>query len=340
MHAPLKNSFLIATLAWIVAVAPPTDRSGRGLLLAQDNESSAHASGGFEVDPNWPQRPDSITWGHVPGVAVDTGDQVWVFTRAKTPIQVYDTEGNFIRAWGEGKIGKAHHLKIDAEGNIWVADNGLHVVLQFTPEGKLLKQLGTSGESGEDESHFNQPTDIAITPSGEVFVSDGYGNNRIVHFDRHGKFVKTWGKLGTRPGEFDLPHAIAIDSQGRLYVADRNNARIQVFDQDGNFLDQWANLLVPWGFAVTASDEIWVCGSSWTPRIGSAMVGIPPKDQLFMKFAPSGKLLELWTVPKGEDGQEQPGQLNWVHAIAFDSQGNLYAGDINGQRVQKFVRRN
>jgi hypothetical protein len=180
---------------------------------------------------------------------------------------------------------------------------------------------------------------MAVTPAGDVFVSDGYGNARIVHFDKNGKYVKAWGSLGSKPGQFSIPHAIAVDSKGRLYVADRNNVRIQVFDQDGKLLDVWQNLIVPWGFCITAKDELWVCGSSpmqWRKEDGA--LGCPPKDQVFMKFNPDGKLLQLWTVPKGADGLEKPGELNWVHAIAVDSKGNLYAGDIKGKRAQKFVR--
>ena len=122
---------------------------------------------------------------------------------------------------------------------IWVADIGNHVVMRFTPEGKLLKMLGTYGEYGTDRTHLNEPTDMVITPRGEMFVSDGYGNSRVVHFDAGGKFVKAWGTLGTRPGQFSLPHAVALDSKGKLYVADRNNARIQVFSPEGESLDTW-----------------------------------------------------------------------------------------------------
>jgi len=207
----------------------------------------------YKVDPNWPQRPENMPWAGTPGVAVDAKDQVWVFTRANPPVQVYTAEGKFVRAWGSDLIGvtptgmSSHGIEIDSQGMIWLVDAGQHVVLQCTPEGKLLKTLGTRGEPGCDETHFNRPTDVAITPDGEVFVSDGYGNSRVVHFDSRGKFVKAWGKLGTGPGEFSLVHAVALDSKGRVYVADRNNARVQVFDPDGKFLAQWQNLLVPWG---------------------------------------------------------------------------------------------
>lgn len=301
----------------------------------------------YEVDPEWPQRPEGMPWGGTPGIAVDADDQVWVFTRADPPVQVYTADGKFVRAWGGDLIGKtpkgltSHQIKIDNQGMIWLADGGNHAVYQCTPEGKLLKTLGTPGEPGCDATHFNRPTDMAITPDGQVFVSDGYGNARVVHFDARGKFVKAWGKLGTAPGEFNLPHAIALDSKGRLYVADRNNARVQVFDPSGKLLDVWQNLLVPWGLWITPNDEIWACGCSpmqW--REEDANLSCPPKDQLFMEFDPSGRVLQLWTVPKGVDGQEQPGELNWVHGIAVDSQGNIYATDIIGQRAQKFVKKN
>ncbi len=290
------------------------------------------------MDTIWPQRPAGIEWGAVPGVAIDGQHRVWIFTRAKPPVQIYSQRGEFLGGWGENDIKTAHFIKVEKDGSVWVSDVGNHVVMQFTPDGKLIKQLGTLGVPGDDASHFNMPTDMVVTPSGDVFVSDGYGNNRVVHFDRSGKYIKSWGRLGSKAGEFSLPHAIAIDSKGRLYVADRNNARVQVFDQSGKVLDVWENLLVPWGLCVLPNDEIWACGSApMTWGMTPQQLGVPPKDQLFMKFSPAGKVLQLWTVPKGQDGQEKPGELNWVHGIAVDSGGNIYAGDITGKRVQKFV---
>jgi len=294
----------------------------------------------YEVDPAWPQRPKGFQWGAMSGLAVDACDHVWLFTRGMPPVQVYDGRGRLVRAWGENIIGTAHGIEIDSKGMVWVTDIAHHVVMQFTPEGKLLKMLGTFGKHGNDAGHFNEPTDVAVTPSGEVFISDGYGNSRVVRFDAGGNFVRAWGRLGTRPGEFSLPHAIALDSQGSVYVADRNNARVQVFDAKGRLLDVWSDLLVPWGICVSPKDEIWVCGSSPMPwREEDTVLGCPPKDQLVMKFDTTGKLLQLWTFPKGEDGKEKPGEINWIHAIALDSRGNLYLGDIVGQRAQKFVRR-
>jgi sugar lactone lactonase YvrE len=293
---------------------------------------------GYELDAKWPQRPASANWGAVPGIAVDAKDNVYVFTREQPPVQVYDAGGKYLRGWGEKSIKNAHHIRIDGQGNVWIADIGNHVVEKYTPEGKLLMTLGTKGQEGRDQAHFNMPTDMAVMPGGDIYVSDGYGNARIVHFDKAGKLLREWGELGPRPGMFSIPHAIVADSKGRLYVADRNNARIQVFDGSGKFLAEWRDLIVPWGLWMTKNDELWVCGSSpmrWRPK--DTNLGVPPNDQILMRFNTDGKLLQLVAIPKGADGLERPGEVNWVHCIAVDSLGNLYLGDIKGKRAQKWL---
>ncbi|MBI4607046.1 MAG: hypothetical protein HY721_34210 [Planctomycetes bacterium] len=326
----------ISVLSSLLAACPPA--------LSQDAARPGYPrvslAVGYEVDPTWPSRPQGVAWGDMPGIAVDPKDNVWAFTRASPPVQVYDASGKLVRSWGDDLVGRAHHIRVDRQGNVWIADIGHHTVSQLTPEGKLLRTLGTKGVPGEDATHLSQPTDMAVSPSGDVFVSDGYGNNRVVRFDKEGRLVKAWGKLGTAAGDFSLPHAIAMDSKGRLYVADRNNVRVQVFDQEGQLLAEWRNLIVPWGIWITPQDDVWVCGSSpmqWRPTDSNC--GVPPKDQVLMRFSTEGKLLQLWAVPKGEDGKERPGELNWVHAMAVDSKGNIYAGDIRGKRAQRFVRK-
>ncbi len=329
----LAPVFLLAGAAALGVAAARAQEKGATPPYPRQNAAVT-----YRVDPAWPKRPADVKWGHVPGIAVDRQDRVYVFTRAEPPVQVYDPAGKLVASWGTGVIHTAHHIKLDGRGHVWVADIGHHVVMEFTPDGKLLRTLGTRGKPGCDETHLDQPTDMAVTPAGDVFVSDGYGNNRVVHFDRNGRFVMAWGKLGTRPGDFSLPHAIAL-VKGRLYVADRNNVRIQVFDPTGKLLEVWDNLLVPWGFWVTPQEDLWVCGSSpmsW--RKEDKVLGCPPSDQIFMKLTAQGRLLQLWSVPKARDGEEKPGECNWLHAVAEDSRGNLYAGDIIGQRAQKFVR--
>ena len=297
----------------------------------------------YSVDPAWPEKPEDFEWFAMPGIAVDDKDQIWTFTRSTPPIQVYTAEGKLVRAWGSKTIRTAHHLKIDHEGNVWVADIGLHIVRKFNPWGEVLLTIGTPGEPGNDRTHLDKPTDMAISPGGDVFVADGYGNNRIVHFNAAGQFVKAWGSLGNGPDQFSLPHAVAMDSTGRLYVADRNNTRIQVYSQAGKLLDSWGDLIIPWGFWMTADDQLWVCGCSpmpWLehPDYPGAPLSCPPKDQILLRFDTGGRVRQLWTLPKGEDGQEQPGDVNWLHAMALDSRGNIYVGDIIGKRAQKLVR--
>jgi len=300
----------------------------------------------FDVDPAWPKRPDHVSGkGWVSGLAVDAADRVWFFRKGPDPVQVYAADGEFVRTWGRGMFDNPHHLRIDHESNVWVADFGLHIVQKFTPEGKLLMTLGVRGEKGTDERHFNMPTDMAVTKSGDIFVTDGYGNRRVVHFDKSGKFIKAFGEAGPKPGQFVLPHAIVANARGMLYIADRNSGRIQLFDQSGKFLDQWSNVLMPWGLSLTRHGELWVCGSSphWWFRHGK----YPEyKDQILMRFTTDGRVRQVWTLPLGDIGPDKdhpdtsklkPGETVGAHCIAQDSKGNVYVGDIYGERAQKFV---
>ncbi len=292
----------------------------------------------YAVDPNWPKRPAELgPSAAVPGIAVDRDDRVWCLSRGLVPVQVFSPQGELVKSWGKGLLTSPHSIRFDGQGNVWISDPDAQVVQKFTPEGRLLLTLGTPSKSGEDASHLNRPTDMAVTPAGEVFVSDGYGNRRVVHFDAHGKFVKAWGEYGGGPGQFCLPHQIVVDSQGTLYVADRNSGRILLFDQQGKFLDQWSNVVMPWGMAITAKDELWVCGSSPQNCFVNGKYP-PPKDQVFMRFSTDGMVRQIWTVPLGVEGRERPGECNWLHAVALDSHGNIYAGDIFGKGTQKFIR--
>ena len=309
-------------------------------LAAQMPDSSSSNKMLCVVDPAWPQKPESFTWGAMSGIAVDTQDLVYLFNRSEPTVQVYRPDGALARTFSTANPKGTHYIKFDAEGNVWLADFRSHIVEKYSPTGKLLLTLGEAGHPGCDASHFNGPTDMTFAPNGDVFVSDGYGNRRVVHFDKQGRFVKAWGEAGTGPGKFALPHAIAADSQGRLYVADRNNARIQVFDTEGKLLAVWDNLLVPWGFAMMEDDKLWVCGSSRVRQPnGDGWCIAPPPDQLLMKLSPEGKVLVRASLPKTAEGAGKPGEVNWVHGIAVDSKGRLYLGDIEGKRAQRFCLR-
>ncbi|MGB0582557.1 MAG: peptidyl-alpha-hydroxyglycine alpha-amidating lyase family protein [Limisphaerales bacterium] len=291
----------------------------------------------FDIDPNWPKYPNHIEQkGWVSGMAIDQQQQIWMFKKGPDPVQVYRTDGTFVRSWGKGLFKSPHQLRIGPDGAIWVADFDQHVIQRFTPEGKLLQTVGTLNESGEDETHFNRPTDMAIMPNGEIFVTDGYGNRRVVHLDKNGKFIKAWGEYGSGPGEFILPHAIVYDSKGRLYVADRNSGRIQVFKQDGSFVDQWTGLIMPWGLHVAEGDEIWVAGSSphWWRRHNKYQ---EYKDQMFMCFSTDGRARLIWTFPLGDPENKKTGETVGAHCLVKDKDGNIYVGDIYTERAQKFV---
>jgi DNA-binding beta-propeller fold protein YncE len=330
------GAFLV--LAGLYRGLAAQERERAPAVAARPSYPRTNLSTGYEPVASWPARPREMTWGAMAGIAISPSGQIWTFNRGPVPVQVYTADGELVSAWGQGRFREPHQVRIDRDGFVWLVDSGMHVVRKFTPDGKLLLTLGTPGEPGEDSAHLNRPTDLAVAPDGNIFVTDGYGNNRIVHFDGRGHFARTWGSLGPEPGQFSLPHSIALDSRGRLFVADRNNARVQVFDQEGRFLAEWRDLLVPWHIVITDGDEIYVCGSSpmrWPVLpIPGLVVGIPPKDQLIMVFTPDGRVTRLCTFPKGQ----HPGEVDWVHAMAVDRQGNLYLGDIQGKRVQKFLR--
>ena len=303
---------------------------------------------GYVVDPQWPLAKPVIPWGPMAGATVDAHGNIWTLNRGQHPVQVFSPEGRLLQLWPNTHINAGHQIRIDPDGNVWVPDYRLHVVRKLDRSGELLMTIGIPNWPGTDDRpapddqssgpRLNMPTDVAFAPNGDVFIADGYRNNRIVHCDANGKFIKAWGKMGVGPGEFSLPHSIVIDSKGLLYVADRNNNRIQVFDQSGSFIRAWTGMMVPWTIWITKKDELFVIGSSpsrW--QAGAIMVGIPPKDQIVMRLTTDFQVLSWWTFPFQPDvKQMKPGDLNWVHAVAVDDEGNLYLGDVQGSRIQKF----
>ncbi len=358
-----RRDFLVGSsqkLAGISALSTLVPTTAPDASAASLNEQSFSASASpvtrYDVDPSWPLKPASISWGGIPAVMVDRQDRVWISSRSFPAIQVYDVNGNFITAWespsmfNESETSASlfrnresppnlHYFKFDYDGNVWFANTNRHVVQKCTMKGDVLLTIGTPDTPGEDEAHFNRPTDMTITPDG-VFITDGYGNRRVVHYTAQGKFIKTWGREGTAPGEFIDPHAIIHDSHGRLYVADRGNVRIQVFDYNAKLLDIWRDLVLPWGLWISESDEIWVCGTSpiRLENYRAITGGKDLKDQFIMKFNTDGKIEQIWGFPTCHIGEEKPGNLNVVHGIALDSRGDIYLGEAFINRVQKFVR--
>jgi hypothetical protein len=276
----------------------------------------------------------------MPGITIDGQDQVYIFTRSQPAVQVYRTDGKFVRAWDIEDFAGAHFIRIDPAGNVWTSNIKSHVVQKYSPEGVLLLTLGEPGCAGADRGHFDKPTDMAVLPNGDIFVSDGYVNRRIVHFDMNGNYMNEWGRPGSEPGQFALPHSIVADSNGRLYVADRENVRIQVFDTSGKLLAVWADLMTPWGFWMTKEQQLWVCGSSCVRKEGTDEgLVTPPVDQILMKLNLKGEVLQEVPLPKTTVPPGKLGELDWVHGIATDTNDNLYLGDIQGSRAQKFYLR-
>lgn len=236
------------------------------VLLAAEKGWYPHEGGlmKYRVNIRFGEEPDTMPdgwkFGRVSSVAVDKNDEVYVFHRGDKadPLIVFDAKGKYLRSWGRGMFGNEHGLRVDPNGDVWVTDNGNHQVFKFDNKGELLLTLGVKGESGDDDKHFNRPTDVAFAPTGEVYVADGYGNARVVKFTADGKFIKTWGKHGTGPSEFNTVHSVGVDSKGTVYVSDRENNRIQIFDADGKYLKEWNHLGATQNLFITPEDEMWV----------------------------------------------------------------------------------
>jgi len=272
----------------------------------------------YRVVPHWAKIPSDLTLGPVSAVATDAADRVFVCHRAKRPVLVFDRDGTFLRSWGDEHLKTPHGLRIDREGHVWLTDIGHHQVMKFDANGKLLLSLGRQGQAGKAPDQFDRPTDVAFTPSGDFYVSDGYGNTRVLKFSKDGKLLKQWGTPGTGPGEFNLPHSICVDAKGRVIVGDRENNRIQVFDADGKFLTQWTAGGAPFGMFL-AGDRIFVADgrANWVTAIDF-----------------NGKSLGRF----GEPGTGQ-GQFKLPHMLCVDSKGAVYVAEVDNKRIQKFEPR-
>ncbi|MBI3694700.1 MAG: 6-bladed beta-propeller [Acidobacteria bacterium] len=260
--------------------------------------------------------PDGWKFGRVSSVATDANGQVYVFHRGKKadPIVVFDNKGNYLRSWGKGMFGNPHGMRVDKQGNVWITDNGDHQVMKFTNKGELLLTLGIKGKAGTDPKTFNRPTDIAFTPSGDAFyVSDGYGNSRVVKFTKDGKYLMDWGKRGAGPGEFNTPHSVGVDSKGTVYVSDRENNRIQIFDANGKFLRQWTHLGATQNLFITPKDEMWII----THRDNIENITYDTLAGRIMKIdLATGKIL---------GAMESPG-----HWINVSKDGEIFIGSLTG----------
>ena len=291
--------------------------TGAVIILSIVGSSPATDPIEFVPATGFPQLPESIELGPCSAVSIDSRGNVFLFNRGKHPIICLDSQGRYLRSWGEGEIVSSHGLRIDADDNVWVTDMGGHRVLKYDGQGKLLLALGT-GKPGDGTDQFDRPTDVAFGKRGEFYVSDGYGNSRVLKFSPSGALIGSWGAAGAGPGQFDLPHSILVDAKGRVLVGDRENNRIQIFDADGKLLEIWKGF-APYGMALSAKGELFVAD------------GRANKVLLLDK---QGAVVQSW----GGQGTA-PGQFQMPHMLACDAVGNLYVAEVNGKRLQKLLRK-
>lgn len=304
----------------------------------------------FEVVENWAKLPHGWSFKEVGGVGTDANDNVYVFNRGEHPMMVFDRDGTFLRSWGEGLFPRAHGLTMGPDDTMFCTDDGDHTVRKCRLDGKVLFTLGISGKPARFMSGdpFNRCTHVAIDPrNGDFYVSDGYGNARVHKYGPDGKLLLSWGESGTDPGQFNIVHNIATDQEGWVYVADRENHRIQVFDPNGRFETQWVNMSRPCGLYIDRQ-----AGITYVGELGAAIganaaaLRLGPRISIYNT---QGQLLaRLGDKPEGE----APGQFIAPHGICIDSRSDIYVGEVSwtqtGSRLnppremrsfQKLVRR-
>ncbi len=276
----------------------------------------------------WGRLPDTWSFVEATSVAVDGRDNVYVFNRGAHPVIVFDRDGTFLRAWGEGTFRRPHGVTIGPDDSLWLTDDQHHTIRQFTPEGKLLLTIGdpdtpASLQSGQP---FNRPTHVALCPrTGDVYVSDGYGNSRVHKYDPRGRHLFSWGEPGTDPGCFNVPHNLATDAEGLVYVADRENHRVQIFDGRGQYLGQLNNLHRPCGLFADRRDG----GRLYVGELGSDLAvnaTVPNIGQRVSVLSMKGDLVGR---VGGRFPGEAPGEFIAPHGCAVDSRGDLYVAEVS-----------
>jgi DNA-binding beta-propeller fold protein YncE len=291
----------------------------------------------YEVDVEWGNLPDGWSYKEVAAVGVDAKDNVYVFTRGEHPMLVFDRQGNFLRSWGEGVFSRAHGVTIGPDESIYCTDDGDHTVRKCTYDGKVLLQLGVPGKAAPFHSGrpFNRCTHVALCPdTGALYVADGYGNSRVHKYSPDGKLLFSWGEPGTDPGQFNIVHNICTDREGYVYVADRENHRVQVFTRDGKFETQWVNMHRPCGLYIdTRGTPLCYVG-----ELGPGMAvnaDIPNLGPRVSIYTMQGDLV----VRLGDlHGGEAPGQFLAPHGVAVDSHGDIYVGEVSWTVVGRHLQ--
>jgi len=272
---------------------------------------------GYKVVKGWPRLPDGWVLGQVAGVATDSKGRYYVFHRGDSapPLICFGRDGEVVRSWGEGIFVRPHMVKCDEDDNIWAIDDLGHVFYLYSPEGEVLRSLGTKGVPGEDGSHFDKPTDITFGLDGGFYVSDGYGNKRVARFDEGLRFLGQWGSEGVERGKFVLPHAITVDEAGLIYVADRNRWRVQVYDSEGKQVEMWTHIGKPFGIVYARDGFLYLCDGT---------------NSRVTKVETSGRIVGFFGAPGSDEGQ-----ITTAHDISVAPNGDILLGHLDG-RAQLF----
>jgi DNA-binding beta-propeller fold protein YncE len=303
----------------------------------------------YRTTRDWGQLPPGVAWAAVTAVEPAPNGIIYVVHRCfenscagrkEAPILKYDRNGKLLASWGEGMFIFPHGATVDRDGNLWVTDargekDKGHQVFKFNPDGKVLMTLGKAGVSGSGADLFDQPTDVLVAPDGTIFVTDSHRNgknNRVVKLTKDGTYIKEWGTKGSGPGQISEPHTIAMDSQGRLFVGDRENNRIQIFDQDGKFIAEWRQFGRPSGISITSDDTIYVTDSESGPDTGAReLPGI--KKGIRIGSAKTGVVTAFI-----EDMESTVADHSGAEGIGVDAQGNVYGGVVRRRMLERHVR--
>ena len=289
----------------------------------------------YELDESWPTVPEGWSLGSVSDHAIDSRDRVFVFSRHKHSVVVFEADsGKFVTSWGECEFKEPHGMYIDADDFVWVTDRQEHVVTKHTPHGEKLLELGRRGWAmmtvtpyGESlDGPFNMPAGVAIAEDGAIFVADGYGNHQVRRFSPDGELELSWGKSGLEPGEFALVHNIGIDSQDRILICDREASRIQFFDREGQFIELWDDVNSPGDVYISPDKLVYVAEQGRSMARGDQPVGISI-------FTESGELV-------GRFRGEEETTMRMPHSVWTDSHGNVFVGELgdDGNHMRKFVK--
>lgn len=343
-------------LAIVMVIGLSLTRSAVAQFSAAGARSTAPATPSlmtnpYQLVPNWPTLPAGVKWGAVIGIMPDGSGGVWVLHRSEPPIMRFDRDGKMIKSFGDGMFVQSHGLCMDADGNIWAGDSGPFAddpaakgkgfqMFKFSQDGKVLATLGKAGVSKAGPDSFVGPTACAIAANGDILIADGHiprglssqqDGDRIVRYSKNGTFLKSYGKLGSAPGEFNGPHALAIDSQGRVFVADRSNNRLQIFDKDMNFLDEWRHFGRPSGLAILKGDRLFVADSE-----SSRIIAGPDGEVLRNPGWRTG--VRIGSAKDGAlsffiDATNGP----WAEGLGVDENGAVYTGTTRNPILQKWV---